>query len=143
MTEGRLKTINIAVAEKSAGCFDRIDLVSSLPPLKSGDKPKLCDGLIVKNVGNASSYIACYIFESDSARSCITALWAGATPSSIAPGGTYDFGSITATTGVRKDYPAGSALYLCFKVWATRDESSWPGCPEKPCSTAAVKLQWA
>ena len=143
MVEGRLKTINIAA--KSAGCFDTIDLVDSLPPLKSGDKPKLCDDLIVKNTGGTASYIACYIFESNSSRECTTALWSGTTPNTIDSDGTYDFGSITATEGVSKDYDAGSALYLCFKVWATRDESSWTGCPEKSCSTpaAAVKIQWA
>ena len=140
MTEGRLKTINIAVAEKSAGCFDRIDLVSSLPPLKSGDKPKLCDKLVVKNAGTATGYISAAIYESTSARTCITPLWTNTTY--LAPNEKHDFGSIIPSAGVTKDYPPGSILYLCFKAWSSEEEL-WTCCPEKPCSTAAVKLQWA
>ena len=144
MAEGRLKTTNI-VEKSAAGCFDTIDLVSSLYPLKSGDMPKLCDKLVVKNAGGAERHLVCYIFEANSDRKDITALWAKATSHSVKPDETFDFGSVTAANGLDNDYPPGSKLYLCFKVWAIQVEKTWPNCPPKPCSipTAAVKIPWA
>jgi len=143
MTEAQLKAIPVGTAK---GAFVDIKTPPYLKPLRAGDKPLLATSVTIKNAGTIAEYIAFAVYEANADGSDIKRVVAGAVE--LDPGATRTFTNVAATDGVSKDYPEGSTLYLCFKVWAPRFETE-PTCgataripvTSTPAPTAAgVKL---